>query len=234
MSVRSTIQWYLNQPGDLDLENIKRVVDNALMPEPGLPAFEAPVEGLQGVTLGRPLTGRYVALVVGHEPGGGAWKEREWNLVVADLTAQKLRDMGAEVYIHLHRTKNYSLRMEEMRAGIKKHAPKAECVLSLHYNGVDYPEAHGHEFHYRSVPAFAKAIRDSWQKHFPWSKARRVNGIFENRAYRGWLMLKVAPAAACLVEPFFISNPEEKTKIFESQEEVANVYAEGILNFLTK
>ena len=179
------------------------------------------------------LNRKEICLVVGHEPGGGAKNEREWNLSLSTRLAKSLEELGAEVFIYTHRTRAYSRRCSEMRAGVKKHMPGADCVVLMHYNSVDYPEAHGHEFHYHSTPAIAKAFRDAWQKHFPWSRARQDNGILENRNGRGSRMLRLAPAAAVLLEPFFYSNTEERNRCFSNPDSVCSAYVEGLCNFLS-
>lgn len=229
MSYESTLGWYAkNDPRDFD--NLIRLIQEEKA-RGGAYKAKAEVEERPAIQ-GLPLEGKNVCLVVGHEPGGGAKGERVWNTKVAKILAKKLEAKGCEVFIYMHRTRAYTQRCREMRAGVKKHMPDADCVLLMHYNSVDYPGAEGHEFHYYGVRSFASELRDSWQKKFPWSRARQDNGILQNRNGRGSKMLKFAPAPACLTEPFFNSNPKELAALNDAHEEVADCYDEAITNFL--
>lgn len=176
------------------------------------------------------LEGKRVGLVIGHEPGGGAPGERDWNLAVAEILAEKLQDRGAFVLVYEHKTRAYSRRCREMRSALID--KDLDCILLMHYNSFSKASANGHEFHYRSFPAFAASIRDSWQKSYPWSVARRDNGILKNTKAAGSGMIRMAPAAACLTEPFFQSNPKERGALIDDHEGAASAYCEGITNFL--
>ena len=169
-------------------------------------------------------------LVIGHEPGGGARGERAWNIKVADSLKCKLKCLGIDSIIYEHRTKSYHKRCLEMRDCAKIHNP--DCVLLMHYNSFSDSSANGHEFHYRSFPHFAKAIRDAWQERYPWSRPRQNNGILKNVSGRGSSMIRLAPAPACLTEPFFESNSKERSILIDDFHGVAEVYAKGIFNFL--
>lgn len=223
-SYKSTLKWYAeNDPYDYD--NIIKLVTDQKGVDPPLPMPEAPTDG--------DLTGKNVFLVIGHEPGGGTEGERKWNILVADIMVKKLNARGATVLIYEHHTKGYSQRCREMTAACNSLMPDADCVILMHYNAYSDPSANGHEFHYRSTPDLAKAFRDAWQSHFPWSRARQDNGILHNPSSDGSGMLKAAPAAACLLEPFFNSNPSEHGKLTGNHESVAVAYCEGIGNYLS-
>ena len=45
-------------------------------------------------------------------------------------------------------------------------------------------------------------------------------------------MLKKAPAAAVLLEPFFESNPKERNVLIDDHEGAASSYSTAITNFL--
>lgn len=180
------------------------------------------------------LVGKNVCLVVGHEPGGGAQGERAYNIEVAKEMKILLEARGAKVLIYYHRTKSYPARTWEMRASIKKHMSNVDVVILLHYNGVSYPSAKGHEFHYGGYKALAESFRDEWQKDYPDSTPRQDNGILKNTNGRGSLMIKRAPAPCVLTEPFFISNPLEKEKFYGKPKMVAKTYSNSTANFLLK
>jgi N-acetylmuramoyl-L-alanine amidase len=97
------------------------------------------------------LTGKNVAIIVGHEPGGGAAGERAYNMALSVIMRDILRDNGAHVYLHTHHTKAYGQRMREMRAAIKLMMPDCDACVELHFNGYYKESANGHEFLYRGV-----------------------------------------------------------------------------------
>jgi len=179
------------------------------------------------------LIRKNVCLVVGHEPGGGAAGERKWNIEVSKKMKTLLESLGAKVLIYYHRTKAYTQRCNEMRSGVNRSMPNADCVVLLHYNAVTDPKAHGHEFHYGGYAALAKSFRDAFQEDYPSSRARHSNGVLHNTDKNGAQMIRKAPAACVLTEPFFISNPREKAKFGTAHQSMANTYVKGIVNFLT-
>jgi N-acetylmuramoyl-L-alanine amidase len=228
MSYETTLLWYArNSPRDF--RNLRRVIDE----EEALVLGKHEVAPAPGGPGAGGLFNRRVCLVIGHEPGGGAEGERKWNLKLAVRMVEILEAQGAEVFVYEHRSQAYSRRCAEMRSGVLKHFPGAEVVLLLHYNAVDYEEAHGHEFHYRESRGLASAMRDAWQLFAPWSRARRSNGIFENRSGRGSGMIKASPAPCCLCEPFFVSNPAERERFVDDVDGVARAYVEGLRRYFS-
>ena len=177
------------------------------------------------------LKGKKIAIIVGHEPGGGASGERSYNKSLAVIMRNKLVEQGAEVYIHHHHTKAYSRRMSEMRAGIKSHMPDCDACVELHFNGYYKQSANGHEFLYRGSKSLAEAFRDEFQLAFPDSRARAENGIHHSPTGRGAGFLKQAPAWAVLVEPFFGSNPTESEFFMSRQTCLAHCYCRGLNTF---
>lgn len=173
---------------------------------------------------------RRIGIVIGHEPGGGARGEREWNLKVARILKKKLEGRGAKVVIYQHKAKAYSKRCRDMRTALLPE--DLDCILLLHYNSFSNQSANGHEFHYRGFPALAGAIRDAWQERYPWSRARQNDGILKNKAGRGSGMIKAAPAPCCLLEPFFESNEKERNLLIDDHEGVASAYLDGVGRFL--
>ena len=234
--VLSTIRWKLSRdPSMLTAE--ESVVIYAILGERlGYPAEDLstiePASLEVAPTNGQDLKGKNVALVIGHESGGGAAGEREWNIKVASNMQEALEARGASVLVYIHKTKSYTKRCYEMKSAINKQMPNADCVVLLHYNAVSNPAAHGHEFHYGGYPALAKSFRDEWQKDNPDSRARQDNGILHNNTGRGSLMIKLAPAPCVLTEPFFISNPKEKARHSESPADSAKTFTNATAKFL--
>lgn len=229
---KSTLQWYLDHDPE-DFANISKLVNaRALTVANNESSTVIPIPDLSGEL---DLAGKHICLVIGHEPGGGARGEREWNIKVAKILAKKLEARGATVFIYFHKTRAYTTRCYEMRAGVKKHMPNADFVLLMHYNSMDDPSINGHHFQYYGAKAAAEFLRDAWQEEIPWSEADRDNGIFHNTNSAGSLMLKLAPAWAVLTEPIFESNPEARKKLItnpKGPELVASSYDKGIGWFL--
>lgn len=181
-----------------------------------------------------PLKGKQIAVIVGHQPGGGAAGEREFNKEVAEHMKGILEDLGADVFYYQHKLKSYGARQRAMAAAVKSEQPSSDVCIELHYDAVSYPGPAGHHFQYRGAKKLAEAIRDEFQKAYPDSKPRRDNGIMHNTSDNGSGFLKAAPGWACLTEPFFRSNPEEWEFFKDKQREIAEVYCRGIARFLTE
>jgi len=180
------------------------------------------------------LTNKQIAIVVGHEVGGGSKGEREYQCKVASHMEDLLEDLGASVYVHTHTIKAYDVRQRIMRREVLTNLPNSDCTIELHYNSFDLESANGHEFFYRGAQGLAECFRDEWQAAFPNSVARRSNGIEKRTRGDGAGFLKHSPSWACLVEPFFESNDDEWDFFKDKHLEVAEVYVRAIARFLTK
>jgi N-acetylmuramoyl-L-alanine amidase len=179
------------------------------------------------------LQNKQIALVVGHERGGGAAGERSYNLALAIIMRDILEERCAAVYVHKHHEKSYGVRQDEMRAAVKEALPDCACCIELHYNSYESPNAQGHEFFYRGCKRIAECFRDRFQEDFPWSRGRQSNGIMKQITGNGSGFLRKAPAWACLVEPFFESNAKEREYFMGHQAKLATSYCNAIEDFLT-
>lgn len=87
----------------------------------------------------------------------------------------------------------------------------ANVYISLHANAHENPEAHGMEVLYwnSSAPgrALADRVRDELMARFPHVRDRGNKSI--QRGNRGWIVLGKTKMPAILVEPGFITNPDE-------------------------
>ena len=173
-----------------------------------------------------------IAIIVGHERGGGARGERDYNIGIANIMATTLEDQGHKVYIHYHQTQPYGQRQSEMMAAVNDKMPDCRVCVELHYNSYSDPSANGHEFLYRGSRSLAECFRNDFQNTFPFSKARRDNGIFKRMSGRGSGFLKKAPAWAVIVEPFFESNHDERDYFFARQTKLADSYCRAINQFI--
>lgn len=177
------------------------------------------------------LKGKNIAIIVGHEPGGGAEGERAYNLALSVIMRNILTGHGAEVCIHHHHASAYGRRMREMKEAINQIMPDCDVCVELHFNGYHKESAHGHEFMYRGSRKLAEAFRDEFQASFPWSTARADNGIRHAPTGNGAGFLKQAPAWAVLVEPFFGSNHKESEYFMGRQTCLAETYIKGLDKF---
>ena len=176
--------------------------------------------------------GKQIAIVVGHEPGGGAAGERGYNLSVQSYMDSQLRAAGFDVFCYTHFLKPYGARQTAMAAAVKKAQPQNLICVELHYNDVDTALANGHQFHYNASKGLAVAFAKEWQKTFPGSRARQDKGTLHTPSGDGAGFLIKSPGLAVLVEPFFRSNAVEWTFFRNKHEEVAAAYSRAITNFV--
>ena len=155
--------WYLKKPGQFpedEAKAIKILSDIAFGKKKSAKIIQqieaadqlAPTDVPWGA-----LNGKLIAVVVGHEPGGGAQGERVYNKKVGAHMKALLGKHGAQVWYYEHKTRAYSKRMAEMKAAM----PKCFAAIELHYDGyAPRPAASGHHFQYRGAKELAAAIRD--------------------------------------------------------------------------
>ena len=173
-----------------------------------------------------------IALIVGHEPGGGAEGERAYNIKVRAHMASVLAFLGLDVLLYDHKIRSYGARQNAMAAAVKAAQPNNKICVELHYNDVDDPQANGHQFHYNAKEPLARCFANEFQRKFPNSRPRQDKGIFHTPKGDGAGFLIKSPGAAVLTEPFFHSNPKENEFFKDRQEEVAVAYCAAIEAYL--
>jgi len=193
------------------------------------------------------MLGKEIAIVIGHERPkkakngqkgwghGGAKGERVYQLKVAKIMKRILEEMGAKVLIYQHRLRAYGARQDAMRAAVKNKLPNCSVCIELHYDGYKpRPAASGYHFQYLGAKKLASAIRDRFKAKFPHKRPRGDgrSGIMKNTRKNGAGFLRKSPAWAVLVEPFFITNPAEKSFFSDKHEELAEIYCLGISDFI--
>jgi len=193
--------------------------------QPELPGISPPISTPPAQS---PLIGKQIALIPGHEPGGGAEGERAWNIDVALYMHDALVKLGADPIIYYHNTRAYSQRMLEMNRNIKALQPNNWVCIELHYDDVDIPGPSGHHFQYLGSKLLASSFRDTWQAKYNNSIAKRDNGIMYNNDQNGSGFLRNAPGWAVLCEPFFRSNPTEWAYFKDKQLEVSQTYVKAL------
>lgn len=177
-----------------------------------------------------------IALIPGHEPGGGAKGEREYNIKVAKLLKAKLDKLGAKVIIYEHALKPYAARQNAMAKAVRKLQPTNKICIELHYDAVSSAGPAGYHYQYFSKKGeiLAGCFRDQWKAKYPKREARRDKGIMHNTSKNGSGFLKKAPGVAVLTEPFFRSNPSEWAYFKDKHDEVASLYAAAIEEYCSK
>lgn len=235
--------WYLNKPGVniLDEKKAIDILSSIAFKDSTSPKKE--IEKIQGAEdpkvvndlddLGSYIKGKEVAVIIGHQPGGGAKGERTYNKKVGLRMKEFLESFGAKVFLYEHRTKSYGKRQKEMKEAVNKAQPNNFVCIELHYDAVSYNSAKGHHFQYRGAFKLAFFIADTFQGYFPHSQKRGDNksGTKLNRTGNGSGFLKEAPGWATLVEPYFISNDAEAEFYKDKYNDIADIYSIGIMKF---
>ena len=176
-----------------------------------------------------------LVIAVGHQPGGGTSGERTWNTKLAKAMKTLLESHGATVHIYFHKLKSYGARQRALAAWIRKNAKSAFLCWELHYDAVKNPAANGHHFKYRGAKEWAVFTQEEWSQQYPQSVARNSYGDGPGLHYalsgNGSGFLEEMPCWALLMEPFFNSNPAERTFYKPRIDEIAFVYCVGAARF---
>jgi N-acetylmuramoyl-L-alanine amidase len=180
-----------------------------------------------------------IAICVGHSRGdGGAVSvggvnEFNKNRELAKRVRWILmgRDMDALVIDRYAQT-SYSRAMALLAASLKSQGVKV--AVELHFNS-SAPSAHGHEWlHWqRSVPgrALAQCLQRCMKEQFPEAKNRGLVGISDEKS-RGGGFLRRTHCPAVICEPFFGSNRIEWEMYGVRGDELAELIANGIDEYL--
>ncbi len=228
--------WYLKKPGTSPDDEAKAIdiLSSIAFSKPKASVELKKIQKASLPSIKGSLKGIEIALVIGHEPGGGASGERSWNIKCAKFLKRKLEKRGASVIIYYHKIRSYSARQNAMRSAVKRLQPNNKICIEFHYDAVSSKYPNGHHFQYVSTKGklLASAFRDQWQKRYPQSRTRRGStGIYKNTKGNGAGFLKKAPGYATLLEPFFRSNPAEWAFFKDKHEEVSSVYDAAIVQF---
>jgi N-acetylmuramoyl-L-alanine amidase len=183
------------------------------------------------------LLGRKIAIVVGHEPGGGAQDERSYNKRVAAEMHKILTNAGAKPIVFEHRFAAYGLRQNDTMNRIAEAMGTPFIVIELHFDAVENPKTKGHHFQYLGAKRLAEAIRDRYEDYLkdtqaPYDSPRRFDdGIYRNTRGNGSGFLRKSTGWACLVEPFFRSHPPSWIYWKDKAEDLARIYCMGLNDF---
>ena len=245
-TVRQQIEdalWYLERPGHFThhksraIEILSSIARGSKRGKELVDAIRAsPPEGFSDASVPwGSLKGVEIAVIPGHQPGGGAQGERIYNKKVARFMQSICESKGATIFYYEHKIRAYGARQDDMRTAVKAALPNCFMVHELHYDGYKpRPEAAGHHFKYRGAKKLAQFTQEEFLSHFPQSHARSWNaapGLHHCTSGNGAGFLKKAPGWAILTEPFFITNPAERAFFKGREEELALIYCIGAARF---
>lgn len=177
-----------------------------------------------------------VAICVGHSRRGdkGAASlsgvtEWDYNSKVAECLGRLLKQRGfTSQVIDDYPKSTYRGAMDWLRS--RTPTSKFDIILELHFNSFSDTKANGYEYLYMDESdegeKLATALNESHLATSRWQAERGARPV--RKGYRGYSFLsKVAPPAV-ICEPFFGSNPTEWKLLADGQEEIAEIYADGI------
>ena len=177
-----------------------------------------------------PLKGIDILLDPGHggeekgARGATGYPEKRINLIISKLVEQKLKDLGATVYLTREKDKDVSL--QERVARIDKIKP--DLALSIHYNALpdngDAENTKGISTFWYNTQAHAPAM---FLHNYLVEELERTDaGVFWNNL----ALTRPHTAPALLLELGYMINPQEFEWVTnkEEQEKLAQTLAEGI------
>ncbi len=160
---------------------------------------------------------------------GGGLYEKNLNLEVAKLVAEKLTKKN--VYVYMTRSKDTTVSLEDRTNYSNEINP--DIYVSIHTNSTVQEDSYGVETHYYKDDSYSLAQLI----HSKFASAKNLKkwetkdrGVIKSRFY----VINHTEAPSILIEMGFISNTQEREKLFtkERQEQIANSIAEGILEYL--
>jgi N-acetylmuramoyl-L-alanine amidase len=184
---------------------------------------------------------KLVAICVGHSRAGdkgavNAEGVSEWafNQPLAKRVCGLIEEAGhSAVLIDHYEGSGYSPAMFWLARRLKE--LKVDVAIELHFNAAG-PLATGYEFlHWfcspKGVSLGHKMLRE-FTKAFPEQRNRGLKSI--DAADRGGLFLRKSHCPALICEPFFGSNAKDTAFFSARMEELAVVYAAGVINWLVE
>lgn len=185
----------------------------------------------------KPLSGRKVAVVVGHHRlvDKGSYSvdgvsEQDYNRVVANLLSERLQEAGAETLIYKEsNTGSYSESVSIMAKALRSF--NAEIGVELHFNSADgFAEDEEYLYYERSEPSkfLAESLSDAHNELDPDPKTRGIKPRSSGRGYQA-LVSTHCPYVIC--EPFFGDNKSDWDFWKNNQILLSEIYFNGILNF---
>lgn len=175
------------------------------------------------------IKGKVIAIDAGHggrDPGAvGKNKdfEKKYTLDIAKRMERKLSAAGADVIMTRSGDQNTKLYKRAQIANKNN----ADIFISIHINSFYTSKAKGTETYYFKYKD--KPLASALQKEMVTALKRRNNGIKRSKLY----VLNHTKMPAALVEPMFMTHPEEYRQIRDpnTRERIANALVTGISNY---
>ena len=180
-----------------------------------------------------------IGICVGHSRKGDSGASNtlnvsEWNFnaPLAIRICEILKDAGYSAFVvNRYDGTSYGRAMDYVAALLKE--KRADVAIELHFNSATASST-GYEFlHWHSSKRsklLASKMHDAFAKQFPNQRSRGLKAITPED--RGGSFLSKTHCPACIVEPFFSSNPIDTDFFNSKREELARAYAMGIINWL--
>lgn len=176
------------------------------------------------------LAGRKIAVDAGHggrDPGAvstSGLKEADLVETIAYRTAELLKEMEAEVV--LVPRGSLATRVDAINRN------RVDIAVSIHLNGAENPEACGTEVLYFKNSRNGRRLASLILKELVYLLKRRERGI---KGRDDLAILKRTRMPAVIVEPLFLTNPEEEAliKLEETQQRIAIGITRGIIKYFS-
>ncbi|WP_350343719.1 N-acetylmuramoyl-L-alanine amidase [Proteinivorax tanatarense] len=178
------------------------------------------------------LAGKTIVIDPGHggsstgAVGVGGLLEKEIVLDISLIAEEKLKARGARVFLTRRSDRRVSL---EERARIAN-SNNADIFVSVHVNGFTSPSANGTETYWHTRGSnSSRRIAGIMQRRMLSALGLRDRGVKQANFY----VLRETRMPAVLLEPLFITNPQEAELIkrVETKEKIAEVILNGIIEF---
>lgn len=184
----------------------------------------------------RPLSGYRIAIDAGHggkDPGAvspSGIKESEISRKIASLVEKILSGLGAEVYRVYEPDKKTDLKTRASKAN----SAKANLLISIHLNSSKNPEACGCEVLYSDLMAEtgrkSKRLAEILVREISSSLGVKCRGA---KVRNDLSLLRNSQIPAVIVEPLFLSNPEEEEMLSDDEtlKRISSAIVRGIMKF---
>ena len=176
-----------------------------------------------------PLKGKRIAI----DPGHGGWdpgaiginrsQEKIYTYDISKRLKNAFEKKGATVYMLRTGDKNPSLYTRVTKAN----RSKADILLSIHINSFIKPSARGTEtFYYKQID---KKLAENVHRSLVSSLKFYNKGLKRSRMY----VLRHSKMPSVLVEPLFMSNPTEYSKLKNAsfREQISKAIVSGVENY---
>ncbi|MBM7557923.1 N-acetylmuramoyl-L-alanine amidase family protein [Halanaerobacter jeridensis] len=157
--------------------------------------------------------------------------EKNINLAIAKKLAKKLSDSNVQVKLTRNKDKLYqNNRQKDLRHRIKvANTSQADLLISIHVNSFPSSKSFGGETYYSEGSKEGKKLASAIQEQLLKIQPKNYRTIKTAPYY----VLEESNITAVLIEVGFISNPQDRKRITNSQEQekIAEAITTGIINY---